>query len=94
MNLPGIGPGGGAADGVELSEEVAHNLVSVGCNAQSIQLRHHSTERPLHLADRSLGIKLPLLLEAALAFDDFFSVEIRKSVEHRIAVRMRIGQEA
>ena len=52
------------------------------------------SERLLDVADRALGVELTLLFEAALAFEEFFAVEIGEGMEDRLARRARIGQEA
>lgn len=93
MNLSRIGPGGKAGNAIELLKKTADNLVGVGRGTQSIELCHHVRERLLHVADRALGKVLTLRIEAALALDEFFAVEIGQRIESGIGLRTRIGEE-
>jgi len=95
VRVPRVRPRGEAGDDVELSEEVADDLVGVGFGAQAIELRHDSRQRLLHVADGALGVELTLLIKAALTFGKFFAVEVGKGMEHDFAhLRARVGQEA
>jgi hypothetical protein len=92
--LPGIGPGRPSGHEINLLKNVTHDLIGLVLFAELIELGHHSCERSFHIADRALGVILPLRVETALATNEFFSVEIGKGMEDPIARRRRICQEA
>jgi hypothetical protein len=69
-------------------------LISVGFGAQSIELRHHLRQRALSIGNGIVREELALLFEAALALHKFFTVEVRNGMKDRIALRVRVGQEA
>ncbi|MGH7341290.1 MAG: hypothetical protein ACREKH_12445, partial [Candidatus Rokuibacteriota bacterium] len=94
VNLSGVGPGGEAGDSVELLEEAADDLVSLGRCAQPVELCHNLRQRPFHLTDHALGIELALRVEALLTFHEFFAVEIRQGMERGLWLRTRIGEES
>ena len=88
-----IGPGGKPGDHIELSEKAADDLVRISLGAEPIELAHHLHQRLLDVGNRAFGVELALLLEALLALQEFFAIEIGDRVEHRFAGRARIGQE-
>jgi len=88
-----IRPGRRTGDGVELLEKAAHDFIAIGRRAQPIELRQHFRERPLDLADGTVRIVLTLRIEAPLALDELFSIEVWQRVEDGICVGARIGQE-
>jgi hypothetical protein len=92
--VSGIGPGGKSGDDVELSEELADDLVSVVFGAEPVELADDFQERFLDIVNRPFREELTLLLETALTFQKFFAVEIRDGMETRLTRRARIGQEA
>ena len=81
MHLPGIGPGREPGDDVELSQEPADDLVGISLGAQPIELGHDLHEGLLHVSNRVLRVVLTLLVETALALDEFFAVEIGDGIE-------------
>ena len=64
--MAGIGPGGKPGDDVELSEELADDLVGVGFGAESIELSNDFYQCLLDVVNRALRVKLALLLQIAL----------------------------
>ena len=50
--------------------------VGICLGAQAIELGHDLHERLLHVSNRVLRVELALLVETALALDEFFAVEI------------------
>lgn len=84
MHLPGIGPRRESRDDVELSQEPTDDFVGICLGAQAIELRHDLHEGLLHISDRMLRVVLTLLIETALALDEFFAVEIVYGVNHRL----------
>jgi hypothetical protein len=96
IDLSGIGPGGKPGEHIELAEKAADDLICVSLATQPIELCHHFDQRLLDVADRAFRIELALLLEALLALQEFFAIEIGNGygMEHRFAMRTRIGQEA
>lgn len=94
MNLSGVRPGSEAGHGVELLEQAADDFVGICMGTQAIKLAQHARQRFFNFADRVLGIELTLLIEAALALDEFFPVKVREGMYYRIARRPRVGQEA
>src|SRR5687767_4467158 len=91
--VAGVGPGGKPGDDVELPEEFADDLVGVSLGAQQIELSHDFQEGLLNVLDRPLRVVLPLLLQALLALQEFFAIEIGNRIENRLAMGTRIGQE-
>ena len=81
VHLPGIGPGRPSGHEINLLKNVTHDLIGLVLFAELIELGHHSCERSFHIADRALGVILPLRVETALATNEFFSVEIGKGME-------------
>jgi len=77
-----------------LSQKAADDLVCVSFGAQSIELRHHLRQRAFGIGNGAFREELALLLEAALTFHKFFTVEVRNGMEDRIALRAGVGQEA
>jgi hypothetical protein len=77
-----------------LSEEFADDLIGVGFGAEEVELSHDFQERLLDVMYGPFGVVLPLLLQALLALEKFFAVEIGHGVENRFAMGTRIGQEA
>ncbi len=84
MHLPGIGPRRESRDDVELSQEPTDDFVGICFGAQAIELRHDLHEGLLHIADRVLRVVLTLLVETALALDEFFAIKIVYGVNHRL----------
>ena len=82
--MPGIGPRRQTRDDVELPQEPADDFVSVGLGAQAIELGHHLDQGLFHVANRVLRVELTLLIETALALDEFFAVEILYGVYGRL----------
>ena len=78
VHLPGIGPGRPPGHEINLLQNVAHDLIGLVLFAQLIELGHDLCERSFDIADRALGVILPLRVETALATNEFFSVEIGK----------------
>ena len=87
MGSSGIGPDRKAGGSVELLEQATDYLVRISLGAQSVELRQDPGKRFFHLADRVLGKELTLLIEATLALEKFFPVEVRKGVAYRIALK-------
>jgi hypothetical protein len=79
---------------IELAQEAADDLVGISLGAQAIELRHDADKRLLDVTDRTFRVVLALLLEAALALDEFFPVEIGKRMKNGLALGARVGQEA
>jgi hypothetical protein len=77
-----------------LSEKAADDLVCVSFGAQSIELRHYLRQRAFSIGNGTFREELTLLLEAALTFHKFFTVEVRDGMEDRVALRAGVGQEA
>jgi hypothetical protein len=94
VNVPGVAPGRKAGDDVELSEELADDLVGICLGAEAVDFGHDLGKSFLGVDDGPFRVELPLLVKAALAFDELFPVKIRQGMENRIALRTRIGQEA
>jgi len=95
VHVARVGPRGESGDDVELAEEIADDLVSIGFGTETIQLRHDAGQGLLHIADGALGVELALLIEATLTLGKFFAVEIGKGMEDGLAdLRARVGQEA
>jgi hypothetical protein len=78
VNLSGVRPGSEAGHGVELLEQAADDFVGICMGTQAIKLAQHARQRFFNFADRVLGIELTLLIEAALALDEFFPVKVRE----------------
>ena len=76
MHLPGIGPRRESRDDVELSQKPTDDFVGICLGAQPIELGHDLHEGLLHVSNRVLRVVLTLLVETALALDEFFAVEI------------------
>ena len=97
MNVPGVGPGVELGDSAKLLEQPADNPLPVRVRAQLIELCHHASECLFEFADGTFGVKLALLIDAPLAFDELFAVEIRESGdvgeirEGLVARRARVG---
>src|SRR5262245_3002813 len=87
-----VGPGGKAGDYVELFEERTYELIRVVFGAELFELAHDPRECSLDVGDGALGIVAPLLLEALVMFDKFFSVKLCNRVLR--ANRPRVGHEA
>jgi hypothetical protein len=93
--LARVAPGRQPGDDVELAKKTADDLVGIRFGAETIELGHDPGQGLLDVADRAFRIILTLLFETALAFDELFSVEIGKRVEHHgLALRASVGQEA
>ena len=84
MHLPGIGPRRESRDDVELSQEPADDFVGICFGAQAIELRHDLYEGLLHISNRMLRVVLTLLIETALALDEFFAIELLYVVNRRL----------
>lgn len=92
MHLPRIGPGGESGHDVELSKEPTHDLIGVGLGAQSIELGHDLDESLFHVSNRVLGVVLTLLVQTALALDEFFPVEVGDRTEGWLLGQARIRE--
>lgn len=84
MHLPGIGPRRESRDDVELSQKPTDDFVGICLGAQAIELRHDLHEGLLHISDGVFRVVLTLLIETALALDEFFAIEILYGVNHRL----------
>jgi hypothetical protein len=94
VNVSRVAPGREAGNDVELSEELADDLVGVGFGAEVVDLGHDLGEGFLGVGNGPLRVELPLLVKAALTLDELFPIETGKGMENRFALRTRIGQEA
>ena len=64
MKLFGIGPAGEAGDGVELSEQLPHQLVGVVFRAQLFELAEDARQRLIGIGDGAFREVLALPREA------------------------------
>ena len=92
--MAGVGPRGQPGHDVELPQQAAHDLIGIVGGAQAIELRHHFRERFFDIHHGALGIVLTLLIETALALDEFFAIEAGTGMTGRLPERDRIGQKA
>ncbi len=84
MHLPGIGPRRESRDDVELSQEPTDDFVGICLGAQAIELGHHLHEGLFHISNGVLRVILTLLVETALALDEFFAIELLYVVDRRL----------
>ena len=84
MHLPGIGPRRESRDDVELSQEPTDDFVGVCLGAQAIELRHDLHEGLFHISNGMLRVVLTLLVETALALNEFFAIELLYVVNRRL----------
>ena len=76
VDLVGIGPGGQPGDDIELPEELTDDLVGIGLGAEAVELANDFQERLLDVVNGALRIELALLLQAPLALEKLFTIEI------------------
>jgi hypothetical protein len=94
VNLSRVRPGREAGGDIELSKQAANHLIRICAGAEAIELRHHAGQRPFHVVDGIRRISFPLLFETPLAAQKFFTIEVRKGIEDRLSLELRINEEA
>ncbi len=82
MNLSRVGPGEEPGGDVELAEELTHHLIGIPGCAQSVQFRHHTEQRTLHVFDGTLRVELTLLVQRTLTAYEFFAVKVGQTMEY------------
>ena len=96
MNVPRVRPRVELSDGAKLLKQPADDPLAVRVSAQLIELGHDARERPFEFANRVFGVELALLINASLALDELFAVEIRKTgemveIREGLVARARVG---
>ena len=94
MDLPGVGPAGGAGHEVELAKKTADDLIGVLGSAQMIELFEDSSECALHVVHGGFGEVLTLLFETLLALDELLAVERRARRTVGLPDWKRVSEEA
>ena len=80
MQMLQIRPSRKIRDGVKLLQEVADDLVRVFALTEAFDLFERPHQRLLGLADRDVGVVLPLPLQTLLMFEDFPPEEVGETL--------------
>src|SRR5689334_15621219 len=76
VKLGRIRPAGKAGQRVELSKQLAHQLVRVIFGAKLLEMSKHECERAIGISDRSLGKILALFVETFAMSNELFPIEL------------------